>query len=535
MKTSLNISYLHKATLVLVGLAAVVFFTPIASAQVSTSTVFLQMSKLISPEQFPGTLTASEFSFHISGNGVNKDVAHGETVELGVGTYSVTESGPASFDPGMWTVLWAGDLCNNANLPATVNGTITVIETDLVKFSVPGNPARCNAENQYKPVRATVNKQIVGTTSAAFSDFSFKVNGGSAVSFEADGGNTIDLPAGNYSITETPAIGYNVSYSAGCSGEAVNDESVSCTITNTWNGGGSGTATSTLRVVKVVVGTTTAPSNFSFSVNGGSSVAFEADGQNDLSVAAGTYSIVETGTTTGYTVSYNNCNNLVLNVETTATCIITNTLSNGGGGGEDEYRIEGYVWHDADQNGVWPDTENPLEGWVVTITNGTTTATTTTNSAGYYSFVVGAGTWTISETLQPNWSQSFPSSPNTYTVTVPQNEEVVNLWFPFNLFFKVAHAAVVQTYSGFNFGNFFGGNGSCCGGGGGDDDNGGGGGGDDDNGGGGSGGGGGSPQILGEQVSLVPGLAPAAGLGGSASPLNMALGWMWSALAWLGF
>jgi hypothetical protein len=73
-------------------------------------------------------------------------------------------------------------------------------------------------------------------------------------------------------------------------------------------------------------GTATA-SNFSFKVNNGSPIQFEADGSNSLSVAPGTYTITEV-TPVGYAVSYspNTSNSCVLNVTAggTSTCTITN-------------------------------------------------------------------------------------------------------------------------------------------------------------------------------------------------------------------
>ncbi|MBY0539277.1 peptidoglycan-binding protein [Patescibacteria group bacterium] len=73
-------------------------------------------------------------------------------------------------------------------------------------------------------------------------------------------------------------------------------------------------------------GTATA-SNFSFKVNNGSPIQFEADGSNSLSVAPGTYTITEV-TPVGYAVSYspNTSNSCVLTVTAggTSTCTITN-------------------------------------------------------------------------------------------------------------------------------------------------------------------------------------------------------------------
>ncbi len=70
-------------------------------------------------------------------------------------------------------------------------------------------------------------------------------------------------------------------------------------------------------------GTKTA-SDFTFSVNGGTAAAFEADGQNELAVAAGTYTVTEPATA-NYTATYSNCGNVALAAGGTATCTITNT------------------------------------------------------------------------------------------------------------------------------------------------------------------------------------------------------------------
>jgi Protein of unknown function (DUF642) len=211
---------------------------------------------------------------------------------------------------------------------------------------------------------------------------------------------------------------------------------------------------------------------------------------------------------------------------------VTNTVGNcapgdgdgdGGNNDEDTYRLEGYVWHDDNENQNWDENfvpeqesfvkiESPLAGWTVNITNGSTTLSTTTDATGYYYFEVPAGTWTITETVQDGWDRTTQES---YVVTVPQVlsqtffESVVSFIIP------TAYAAVLATYDGFDFGNNeeptnnSGGNG------------------------GGNGGGGGNragtrdgevlgisdspePLVLGEQVSAVPTGAPNTGKGGSA-------------------
>ena len=59
-------------------------------------------------------------------------------------------------------------------------------------------------------------------------------------------------------------------------------------------------------------------------MNGGGATAFEADGENVVTVDAGTYSVVETNPMTGYALTYDNCTDVVIPNGGTATCTITN-------------------------------------------------------------------------------------------------------------------------------------------------------------------------------------------------------------------
>lgn len=91
---------------------------------------------------------------------------------------------------------------------------------------------------------------------------------------------------------------------------------------------------------------------------------------------------------------------------------------------DDTYKVEGYVWNDVNENGIYEtastSAESPLANWVVAITNGSTTATTTSDVNGLYTFTVPAGNWTITESLQSGWSTTTPS---TYAVSVPVAHE----------------------------------------------------------------------------------------------------------------
>lgn len=196
---------------------------------------------------------------------------------------------------------------------------------------------------------------------------------------------------------------------------------------------------------------------------------------------------------------------------------------------EDTYRISGTVWHDKNENGerdVLVDesetqsfTEEALVGWVINISNGTSTFSTTTDELGYYYFDVPAGTWTITETVEDEWESTTVTS---YVVTVPSLTAVSLLDVIKNFIIPTTYAAVVEVYGDYNFGNLYvGGTGT---------------GGGTTTGGSTSGGGNGGgtiltravptiagitttalpvPQVLGEQVSIMPSGAPDAGRGGA--------------------
>lgn len=82
----------------------------------------------------------------------------------------------------------------------------------------------------------------------------------------------------------------------------------------------------TLVVKKIVIndnGGTKAASDFSFQINGDTAIPFETDGQNEISINPGTYSVTETPVT-GYDITYSNCNNISITSGQTKTCEIRN-------------------------------------------------------------------------------------------------------------------------------------------------------------------------------------------------------------------
>ena len=243
-----------------------------------------------------GTKTAADFSFEVNGGNPTAFEADGQNdLTVDAGSYSVTEPAAAGY-----TTTY--DNCDNL---ALANG-----ETKT-----------CTITNNDQPAKLIVKKIVIndngGTKTAA--DFSFKLNGGNATPFEADGQNDLTVNAGNYSVTEPAAAGYTTTYDNCSELVLANGAAATCTITND-------DQPAKLIVRKIVIndnGGTKTAADFSFTVNGGSATAFEADGQNDLTVNAGGYSVTEPAAA-GYTTSYDNCSELTLANGATATCTITN-------------------------------------------------------------------------------------------------------------------------------------------------------------------------------------------------------------------
>ncbi|MFC5577042.1 galactose oxidase-like domain-containing protein [Lysobacter niabensis] len=283
-----------------------------------TAQAFATFDVLTNPTAQPATLTVTKVV-------VNNDGGSRIASEF---TFSVNGATPVSFEP---------DGSNALSVPA---GTYTITEPAVAGYAASfsncsgivlaaGGSATCtitnNDEAQSPPATLTVNKVVVNDDSGSkvASDFSFSVNGAAPVAFEANGSNTLSVPAGTYTVTEPAVAGYAASFD-NCSGLVLaSGESATCTITNNDQ---APSPPASLTISKVVVndnGGTRAASNFSFSVNGGAPVAFEADGSNTLSVPAGTYTITEPAVA-GYAASFSNCSGLVLASGGNATCTITN-------------------------------------------------------------------------------------------------------------------------------------------------------------------------------------------------------------------
>ncbi len=72
--------------------------------------------------------------------------------------------------------------------------------------------------------------------------------------------------------------------------------------------------------------------------------------------------------------------------------------------------ISGMKFGDANANGVQDNGEAGLSGWTITL-SGPASASAVTNAGGNYSFAsLADGTYTVCETMQSGWSQTFPAS-----------------------------------------------------------------------------------------------------------------------------
>ena len=95
-----------------------------------------------------------------------------------------------------------------------------------------------------------------------------------------------------------------------------------------------GDTNGTLHIIKQIVGNQTAhPQDFSFTINNGSAIAFESDGQNDITESSESNYTVAEATTSTYTTTYtssveghsNDCTNLPMVNDADVTCTIVNT------------------------------------------------------------------------------------------------------------------------------------------------------------------------------------------------------------------
>jgi hypothetical protein len=309
---------------------AMVTFTVVIPPTPTTGT--LTVNKVV----VGGTTATSSFAFTLDG-GVSTTSFDGSgtnQISVDLGAYAVTEYGVVE---GKVTV---GDETYSVEYSAGCSGTMTA------------DGAECTVTNTFVNPDATtgtltVNKVVVGGTTAT-SSFAFTLDGGvSTTSFDGSGTNQVSVDLGAYAVTEYGVVEgkvtvgdetYSVEYSAGCSG-TMTAAGAECTITNTFVNPDA--TTGTLTVNKVVVGGTTATSSFAFTLDGGvSTTSFDGSGTNQISVDLGAYAVTEYGVVEGkvtvgdetYSVEYSaGCSGTM--TADGAECTVTNTFVDPGNGG----------------------------------------------------------------------------------------------------------------------------------------------------------------------------------------------------------
>ncbi|MHB1178927.1 MAG: SdrD B-like domain-containing protein [Daejeonella sp.] len=91
--------------------------------------------------------------------------------------------------------------------------------------------------------------------------------------------------------------------------------------------------------------------------------------------------------------------------------------------------ICGIKFNDLDGDGLQDPGEPGLPNWTINLA-GTATSTATTNANGLYCFNnLPAGNYTVTETQQTGWQQTFPNSPGTHPVILAAGQNIENLKF----------------------------------------------------------------------------------------------------------
>lgn len=335
-----------------------------------------------------GTAVASNWTLTANGTGGFSDAGNSttfHTVQPSV-AYTLSESTLAGYSLTKDWVCDGGSLSN-----------------DQITLSA-GQNVTCAIENSDIAPQLTVIKHVVidngGTKNA--SDFTMNVTGTNVSSTSFPGsetGTTITLNAGNYSVDEGSHDGYTETKSADCTGTIAVGQVKTCTITNDDQPG-------TLIVNKVTVPADTQTS-FPITVSGTGNITSPT--QNIVSgtpahftVDSGTYSVAE-ASQAGWSATGNTCIGVFVPSGGQASCTITNTKLGS---------INGFKWNDINGNGIWDVGEPAASGWLITLTHGSSVLGTATTAAdGSYSFTgLLPDTYSLAETLQSSWTQTFGTS-----------------------------------------------------------------------------------------------------------------------------
>jgi hypothetical protein len=339
----------------------------------------LTFTKLVT-NNYGGTLGATNFPLFINGNSVTSGTPNTLLANF---LYTLTETQQPGYTGGYFT----GDCSADGSIVLSV-----------------GDNKTCYITNTDVQPQLTVTKVVINDDGGTnvISDFSLFVSSTGVKSGVQNGFN-----AGNYTIGETGISGYSSTISGDCATDgsitlAVGDVKT-CTITNNDDPG-------TLIVKKVVSGGDKIASDFEFIVNDDDSQSFESDGQNDLTVDAGNYTITEVNDPE-YSVTYDNCEDVNIVNGGSATCTITNTKPG---------TIQGFKYNDTDGDYLTTSDQTPVGDWGISLYQCMTSWTpencavladsTTTGTDGSYSFTNLFGQmYRVVEELRSGWTPLFPT------------------------------------------------------------------------------------------------------------------------------
>ncbi len=405
---------------------------------------------------------------------------------LAAGTYTVGET----LIPADWSFINATSTCDNG-----------------VAVSA-GQTATCTMVNNYSPVvpttgHLTLVKALAGdpapdqitdwTLEADGPDSILGVTGAPAVTYaEVETGSYTlaeNGPTTNYTASDWVCVddgGNPVTVTNGNTVTVNENEEITCTITNTYDDGTVPTDTSTLTLVKAMAGdkSPNTETDWTLTATGPDVITGTTGGAavTNATVESGTYTLSESGPTTGYTasdwvcmlqtdsvpvsVTVTNGNTVTLTKDQNVTCTITNTYDDGG---SPTYSISGKVYHDNNsQNGTYdgesegnPQGEAGLESWTVYLDENDNNSldgeetSTLSDSNGNYEFTgLPAGCYTVREVLKDGWTQTEPTEVDDFEYQISlggvicSTDSLITQITEF--FVKTAQAQALPTY---NFGN----------------------------------------------------------------------------------
>ena len=178
-----------------------------------------------------GTALATAWTLTATGTGGSPTNLSGSTpVNSGLGfgadTYTLSETGgPSGYTASTYSCIKNGG-------SAVVSNSITLIS---------GDSAVCTINNNDNPAHIIVIDHVDNTGGGFYSasNFSTTISGVStaiptSVGFESPGVDNILTTVGSYSVDQVSSPVYNKSLSSGCSGTILLNQTVTCTITNTY-------------------------------------------------------------------------------------------------------------------------------------------------------------------------------------------------------------------------------------------------------------------------------------------------------------